>query len=71
MSDICMMSDFLMSDLFVNDGALFVEKVNKQQRKLRKKQLSTNLKKSDIRHISGPQKIISTSMLQEFLLYDF
>jgi hypothetical protein len=44
-SDIC-----LMSDLFIYDRALFVEKVNKQQRKLRKKQLSSSLKKSDIRH---------------------
>jgi len=39
-----------MSDLFIYDRALFVEKVNKQQRKLRKKQLSSSLKKSDIRH---------------------
>jgi hypothetical protein len=70
-SDIC-----LMSDLFIYDRALFVEKVNKQQRKLRKKQRSSNLKKSDIRHQTsdiyiGPQKIISISTQLEFPPYDF
>ena len=72
------MSDFLMSDLFLFDGDLFDERVNKKQRKLRKKQLSSNLKKSDIRHhtsyirhISGPQKIISISTQLEFPPYDF
>ena len=68
-SDIC-----LMSDLFIYDRALFVEKVNKQQRKLRKKQVSSNLKKSDIRHQTSDirhQKIDPTSRLLKSLLYDF
>jgi hypothetical protein len=74
-SDIC-----LMSDLFIYDRALFVEKVNKQQRKLRKKQLSSSLKKSDIRHHKSDiihqtyfvyQKTDPISTQLEFPPYDF
>jgi hypothetical protein len=67
-SDIC-----LMSDLFIYDRALFVEKVNKQQRKLRKKQRSSNLKKSDIIHQTYfvYQKTDPISTQLEFPPYDF